>query len=476
MVQELRQLASELEQKPIVAIDIGTTKISVIIARASFDVDKYLSEEMITPNNLKLIINGIGVTPSYGMTEGGIYNIIKVSNSIRRAIDLAKTQLGIDSNNQFKSVLYSVAGVGLVKEEISQSISFDEPGHVITYDDLKRLYERAKNSATNSDNVLHIIPTEFHVRQGNRELSIRPIDNEIIGAVGDVLIGKFTLISIEQRNVKSLGQAIEQAGLKPDHVILQPLASTIATATNHEQEVGVLVIDIGGGTTDVLYMEDYRVEAVDSIDIAGNTIDNDLALIFKIPKKEARKIKEEFGSLIPSKKKQTVVVKVEGMGKDIKVSVNDLVGVMTARYYELFAKDVPMALSSLKNKGISHVVLTGGGSAVNGIELIARQAFQDAGVNGLFRNDVFVIKKGPDLWIDKKQSTVSFPPDPKSTSLIHSTAVGMLVYHIRELVADIVHGEKHKNNETEGNFMKSLSRLFRGWFGADADIDNDETF
>ncbi len=500
MKQELLELASELERIPVVAIDIGTTKVSVIIARASFNVDQYISEGRITPNNLRLIIDGMGVTPSFGMSDGSVYNIVKVSNSIKRAIDLAKIQVGIDGNTRFQRVLFSVAGVELKKEEISQSISFEDAGHIVTREDVKRLFARAKNSATNSSNVIHVIPTEFSVKQGNREVYLKPIINEVIGAVGDVLIGKFTLVSIDQKNVKILEKAIEQVGLEPDEVVLQPLASTLATTTPSAHETGVLVIDIGGGTTDLLYMKDHRVIEVSSIDIAGNTVDSDISKVFNIPLEDARKLKEKFGTLALSKKKQLIDISIEGRDKAIRLDTKELYNIIASRYAELFYDDIPRALETLsKNFGkrmyqqsadtysggeIPFVVLTGGGSNLAGIEVFAMYCFRNAIVKGVFRNNVEVVKRGPEGWIDKKQSIVRFPSDSNSTTLIHSTAIGMIVHYIQEKVADIVYSRQKRvseDNTIGSKLFQVVKNLFKGLRNPSTEThnyetDNDETF
>ncbi len=490
MKQELLELASELERRPIVAIDIGTTKVSVVIARAYFDVDKYLSEGMITPNNMRLIIDGMGVTQSFGMSEGKIYNIAKVVNSIRRAFDQAKTQLGIDGNTNFQRVLFSVAGVDLKKEIISQSISFEDAGHIVTREDVRRLFNRAKNSAANSNDVIHVIPIEFVIKRGDSEISLKPIMDEVIGAFGDSLMGKFSLVSIDQRNVNTLEHAIRQIGLDPDEVVLQPLASTLATTTPSNHETGVLVIDIGGGTTDLLYMKDYRIVEVNSIEIAGNTVDNDIASILRLPRKDARKLKEAIGSLIIShKQKRSIEVKVEGIPKPIHIDVNNLIEIIKARYYELFSEDIPKILKSLLTNTktgphaggeIPFVVLTGGGSNLDGLEMLAIQAFRDAEVPKIFRSDVYVTRRGPEMWIDSKTSTVRFPSNSDSTSLIYSTVVGMLVHYIREKVSDIVdygQQEKQKEESTEqGIFQSIVQKIFKSFTNFGNENEEDQTF
>ncbi|NPA34348.1 MAG: cell division protein FtsA [Chlorobi bacterium] len=498
MKQELLELATELERKPIVAIDVGTTKISVIIARASFNVDQYLAEGMITPRNLRLIVDGMGVTPSFGMREGSIYNINKVSSSIKRAMDLAKTQVGIEGNTNFQRVLFSVAGVALRKEDISQSISFEDTGHIITREDVRRLFARAKNSATNSSNVIHVIPTEFYVKQGNKDVPLKPIVNEIIGAVGDALIGKFTLVSIDQTNVNTLKMAIEWAGLSPDEVILQPLASTMATATPADQEIGVLVIDIGGGTTDLLYMKNHSIIEVNSIDIAGNTVDHDIKQLLNITLQEARRLKEKVGSLVISKnvrKDDRIDIFFDDKSHPVSVKVNQLIGIIAARYAELFSEDIPEALRSLArivnmqnyktNTGlydsgeISNVILTGGGSNLKGIEVLAAQCFGQTKISGVFRNNVQVRKKGPDMWIDVKQSTVQIPKGDNSNLLIHSTAVGMIVHYIQERVVDIVYSGQSKTTKDdlgESKLIQSIKQWFKGFLSSEGETDNDETF
>ncbi len=490
MRQELLEFASELERRPIVAIDIGTTKVSVLIARVAFDVGKYLSEGIITPNNTRLIIDGLGVTQSFGMSDGKIYNIAKVVNSIKRAFEQAKTQLAINGNTDFQRVLFSVAGVDLKKEKISQSISFEDAGHIVTREDVKRLFNRARNSAANSNDVIHVIPIEFSIKRGDSEIVLKPIMDEVIGALGDSLMGKFSVVSIDQRNVNTLEQAIMQVGLNPDEVVLQPLASTLATTTPSNHETGVLVIDIGGGTTDLLYMKDYRIVEANSIEIAGNTVDHDIASILCIPQKDARKLKEEIGSLITSQKqKSSIEVKIDGIPKPIRVDVNNLIEIIKARYYELFSDDIPKTLETLLTNAkagpyaggeIPFVVLTGGGSNLKGIELLAMQAFRNAVVPKIFRSDVYVTRRGPEMWIDTKVSTVRFPPDSNSSSLIYSTVVGMLVHYVREKISDIVDYGKQENKEEDksehGIFKTIVQKIFNSFTNLGNENDDDQTF
>lgn len=331
----------------IVALDIGTTKVCTLIAQK---------------NGQALDILGVGSHPSHGLKKGSVVNIEKTVQSIRSSIEEAKLMAGLDS---LESATIGIAG--------NHIYCFNSSGVVpvknkdITQADVERVIEAAKAVLIPSDReVIHVIPQEFKVDNTSG------IKNPV-GMFGSRLEVNVHIVTGKTPLIHNLVKCVEQAGLKANSIILQPLASSRSVLSQEEKELGVVLIDIGGGTTDVAVWKDGSLLHSQIIPVGGNHFTNDLAVALKVPHNEAERIKLNHGTVAASKINDTFVT-VQGLTgtKPREVSVSLIGDVLASRAEELFfvVKDI------VNERGLDHeitggYVITGGGALVKNLAELA---------------------------------------------------------------------------------------------------------
>ena len=227
--------------------------------------------------NNEIEIIGVGTNPSDGLKKGSVVNIDKTIKSIKTSVDEAKLMAGVDIDN---------ASIGIAGSHI---YSFDSTGVVavrgkeITEDDIERVIEAAKAVVIPSDReILHVIPQEYTIDNA------KGIKNPI-GMCGVRLEAKVHVVTGAVSLIQNLVNCVEKAGVKSDKIILQPLASSEAVISPEEKEMGVVLVDIGGGTTDVAIWKENSLVHTQIIPVGGNHFTNDLAVGLKIPHSEAEK-------------------------------------------------------------------------------------------------------------------------------------------------------------------------------------------
>lgn len=332
----------------IVALDIGTTKVCTLIAQKS-------------GKNLEIL--GVGSHPSQGLKKGSVVNIEKTVESIRNSIEEAKLMAGIE---ELESATVGIAG--------NHIYCFNSSGVVpvknkeINKSDVDRVIEAAKAVLIPSDReILHVIPQEFKV------------DNTVgiknpIGMCGSRLEVNVHIVTGKSPLIHNLIRCVEQAGLSANSVILQPIASSRSVLSYEEKELGVVLIDIGGGTTDIAVWKDGSLLHSQIIPLGGNHFTNDLAVALKIPHNEAERIKLTQGTVLKDPKLNDTYLTVQGLSgtRPREVALSFVAEVLGARAEELFSVINELVLEkNLQDQITGGYVLTGGGALIRNLAELA---------------------------------------------------------------------------------------------------------
>ena len=329
----------------LVGLDVGTTKICTLVARFS-------------PNN-KFEIIGIGNFPSYGLKKGCVVNIEKTVDSIRKSIMEAKIMAGVDFDN---------ATVGISGHHIASFNSQGEAdvrGDEINHSDIERVMADAKNIPLPAGReILHVIPQDF---------KIDDIDGvkDPLGICGSKIECKVHIVTGQVQLIQNLVKCVEAAGVFAEQITLQPIASSEATLSVEEKESGVVLVDIGGGTTDVAIWKDGSLAHSEIIPVGGNLFTNDLSLLLKIPFLEAEKLKIAYGNLLKEgiTSKQKIMIKWPLGEKPVELKViNEILLSRTEELFKLINRVVDE--SGNYSKLASGYVLTGGGSLIPGLNTL----------------------------------------------------------------------------------------------------------
>lgn len=332
----------------IVALDIGTTKVCTLIAQKS-------------GKNLEIL--GVGSHPSNGLKKGSVVNIEKTVESIRSSIEEAKLMAGIE---ELESATVGIAG--------NHIYCFNSSGVVpvknkeINQADVDRVIEAAKAVLIPSDReILHVIPQEFKV------------DNTVgiknpIGMCGSRLEVNVHIVTGKTPLIHNLVKCVEQAGLLANSIILQPIASSRSVLSTEEKELGVVLIDIGGGTTDIAVWKEGSLLHSQIIPLGGNHFTNDLAVALKIPHNEAERIKLTHGTVLKDAHLNETYLTVQGLSgtRPREVSLSFVGEVLGARAEELFQVIKEMVLEkNLQDEITGGFVLTGGGALIKNLPELA---------------------------------------------------------------------------------------------------------
>jgi len=330
----------------LIALDIGTTKVCTIIGAPNSETQS-------------LEIIGVGSHPSYGLKKGSVVNIDKTIRSIRCSIEEAKMMAGV---NEISEATIGIAGNHIYCFNSSGVVAVK--GKEITAQDVDRVIEAAKAVLIPSDReVLHVIPQEFRVD------STKGVKNPI-GMCGSRLEAHVHIVTGKTPLIQNLIKCVEASGIVAKDVILQPIASSRSVLTNEEKELGVVLIDVGGGTTDIAVWKDGSLIHSQIIPVGGNHFTNDLAVALKIPHNEAERIKVNHGCVLPEKVNQSAHITVNGLSntKPREVTIGQIADVLGARAEELFN----VVTTTLDEKNMLNLVsggfvITGGGSLIKGI-------------------------------------------------------------------------------------------------------------
>lgn len=329
----------------VVALDVGTTKVCTIIGSNQ-------------PTGTEII--GVGSHPSYGLKKGSVVNIDKTVRSIRCSIEEAKQMSGV---TDIGHATIGIAGNHIYCFNSSGVVAVK--GKEITDADVNRVIEAAKAVLIPSDReVLHVIPQEFRVD------NTAGIKNPV-GMCGSRLEAHVHIVTGKTPLIQNLIKCVEAAGVHADNIILQPIASSRSVLTTEEKELGVVLVDIGGGTTDIAIWKDGSLVHSQIVPVGGNHFTNDLAVALKIPHNEAERIKINHGCVLPEQVNQSAHVSVQGLSgtKPREVRLGVVAQVLGARAEELFGiVDTIVKDKELENLINGGYVITGGGALIKGLQ------------------------------------------------------------------------------------------------------------
>ncbi len=407
-------MAKQKESKLIVGLDIGTTKIVAIVG------------EITAQGTIEVI--GFGTAPSRGLKRGVVVNIEATVDSIQRAVEEAELMAGCKVN----AVFVGIAG-SHIRSMNSHGIVAIRSREVMS-SDIERVIDAAKAVAIPADQqIIHVLPQEFII--DNQE-GIR----EPIGMSGVRLESRVHMVTGSVSAAQNIVKCVRRCRLEVADIILEQLASSDAVLTEDERELGVCLIDIGGGTTDMAIFSDGAIRYTAVIPIAGDQVTNDIALALRTPTKAAEAIKIKYGCAMASFANTNDLIEVPTVGErgGRHLSRRHLAEVIEPRYDEIFA----LLQAELRRSGLEHlmaagIVLTGGGAKLQGVIELAESIFQVPVRLGLPQN-------------------ISGLPDVTHNPM-YATSVGLLLHgHRRQLL-----GQNEMNSAVNPGTMWSRMRQ---WF------------
>ncbi|TRW91387.1 cell division protein FtsA [Candidatus Methylobacter oryzae] len=378
-------MAKKTERNLIVGLDIGTSKVAAIVGELSSD------------GNIEII--GIGSTPSRGLKKGVVVNLESTVQSIQRAIEEAELMAGC----QIRSVYAGIAG-SHIRSLNSHGIVAIKDKEVTQYD-IDRVIDSARAVAIPADQkILHILPQEFVI-------DLQEGIKEPIGMSGIRLEAKVHMVTGSVSASQNIVKCIRRCGLEVDDIVLEQLASCNSVLTDDEKELGVCLIDIGGGTTDIAIFAEGAIKHTAVIPIAGDQVTNDIAVALRTPTLNAEDIKRKYACALTQLANVDEVIEVPSIGDRAprKISTQNLAEIIEPRYEELML----LVQSELRRSGYEEliaagIVLTGGSSKVMGLIDLAEEIFH------------MPVRMGGPQNVTGLTEVVKNP--------IHSTGVGLLMY------------------------------------------------
>lgn len=408
-------MSTPARNRMIVGLDIGTSKVVCIVGE-------------VTPEGLIEVV-GIGSHPSRGLKKGMVVNIESTVMSIQRAVEEAELMAGC----QIHSVSAGIAG-NHVRSMNSHGIVAIRDREVYQ-PDIERVIDAAQAVAIPADQkILHILPQEFVIdsQEGVKEP---------LGMSGVRLEAKVHLVTCAVNAAQNIEKCIRRCGLEVEEVILQQLASGQAVLTEDEKELGVCLVDIGGGTTDIAIFTDGAIKHTAVIPIAGDQVTNDIAMALRTPTPHAEEIKIKYACALAKIAGENEMIKVPSVGDraDRDLSRQALAEVVEPRYEELFTLiQAELRRSGFEDLVAAGIVLTGGTSKMEGVVELAEEIFhmpvsigRPQGFSGLVD-----IVKNP----------------------IYSTAVGLLLYGNQ----NAVDGEWSGKGLRQDGMLERLKKWFKG--------------
>jgi cell division protein FtsA len=412
-------MANASDNKMIVGLDIGTSKVVAIVGA-------------ITPEG-HLEIVGIGSHRSSGLKKGVVVNIESTVLSIQRAIEEAELMAGC----QIHSVYAGIAG--------SHIRSLNSHGIVAIRDrevfpqDLERVIDAAQAVAIPADQkILHILPQEFLIDDQDGV-------KEPLGMSGVRLEAKVHLVTCAVNAAQNIEKCIRRCGLEVEDIILEQLASSYAVLTDDEKELGVCVVDIGGGTTDIAIFKDGAIRHTGVIPIAGDQVTNDIAMALRTPTPNAEEIKIKYACALAKLTSPDETIKVPSVGdrQPRDLSRQALAEVVEPRYDELFTLvQAELRRSGYEDLIAAGIVLTGGTSKMEGVIELAEEIFH------------MPVRLGSPQNIRGLSDIVNNP--------IYSTGVGLLIYAMKQHQERSYSGSNSK--ESSGSLLSKIKKMFQSNF------------
>lgn len=337
-----------MEDQLLIGIDVGTTKVCTLVARQE------------TQDQLRIL--GVGIEPSQGLRKGVVVDLEAAAQAVARSVDKAERTSGVE----ILSALVSLAGSNV--SSVNSRGVVGVTGRVIDQDDVARAVDAARAVAIpHNREIVHVIQRSFNV-DGQDGIRMP------IGMHGYRLEVETHIITATAASVENLRQCIGAAGVEVAQFVLNPLASAEVVLNETERQMGVVVCDVGGGTTDMAIYVDGDVWHTAVLAIGGNHITSDIAQVLHLPNSQAEEIKLQHGHANPEEVDPAQYFNIRPFGEDdlVQVGHKDLVQIIHARVEEIFA----MVVQEIKRSGYdgllpAGMVLTGGTAALPGIQKIA---------------------------------------------------------------------------------------------------------
>ena len=404
----------------IVGLDIGTSKVVAIVGQVNAD------------GAMEVI--GIGSQPSRGMKKGVVVDIEATVRSIQRAVEEAELMAGC----QIHSVYGGIAG-SHVRSLNSHGIVAIRDREVLPAD-IDRVIDAAQAVAIPADQrTLHVLPQEYVV--DNQE-GVR----EPVGMSGVRLEAKVHLVTCAVNAAQNVEKCVRRCGLEVEDMILEQLASSYAVLTEDERELGVCMVDIGGGTTDIAIFTEGAIRHTANIPIAGDQVTNDIAMALRTPKQYAEEIKMKYACALTQLAGADETIKVPSVGDrpPRTLSRQNLAEVVEPRYDELFT----LIQAELRRSGFEDlipggIVLTGGSAKIEGAMELAEEIFH------------MPVRLGMPQGVAGLTDVVRNP--------IYATAVGLLLYGQR-MEQEGRGGGRRDSQEGGIDWLEKVKSWFKGNF------------
>ncbi len=407
-------MAKKSDKNLIVGLDIGTSKVVAIVG------------EMSPSEGIEVI--GIGSCQSRGLKKGVVVNIESTVHSIQRAVEEAELMAGCEIH----SVYAGIAGSHIRSLNSHGIVAIRD--NEVTVGDIDRVIDAARAVAIPADQrMLHILPQEFVI--DNQEGIKEPI-----GMSGVRLEAKVHMVTGAVSAAQNIIKCVRRCGLEVDDIILEQLASSYAVLTDDEKDLGVCIVDIGGGTTDLAVFTDGSIHHTAVIPIAGDQVTNDIAVALRTPTQHAEDIKVRYACALTQLANPDETIEVPSVGDRParRLARQTLAEVVEPRYEELFT----LVHSELQRSGFEDliaagIVLTGGSSKMEGAIELAEEIFH------------MPVRVGAPQHITGLSDVVKNP--------IYSTGVGLLLFGQRQVM------ESHHGRHADGGFRSVYERM-KSWF------------
>ena len=407
-------MSRKVDKSMIVGLDIGTSKITAIVGEVNEDQ--------------QLEIVGIGSHPSRGLKKGVVVNIESTVQSIQRCVEEAELMAGC----QIHSVYAGIAGSHIRSMNSHGIVAIKD--REVSASDVERVIDAARAVAIPADQrVLHVMPQEFVIDQ---QEGIR----EPVGMSGVRLEAKVHLVTGAESAAQNIIKCVRRCGLEVDDIILEQLASSYSVLTDDEKELGICLVDIGGGTTDVAVFTEGAIKHTAVIPIAGDQVTNDIAVAMRTPTQYAEEIKIKYACALRQLANPDDTIEVPSVGdrEPRRLSRQTLAEVVEPRYEELLSLvHAELRRSGFEDLVAAGVVLTGGSSKMEGVVDLAEEVFH------------MPVRLGLPQHVTGLVDVVRNP--------IHATGVGLLLFG-------------HKNQQrgevslfAESNVGSVLKRM-KNWF------------
>ena len=407
-------MAGSNDNKMVVGLDIGTSKVVAIVGA-------------VTPEG-ELEIVGIGSCRSNGLKKGVVVNIESTVHSIQRAVEEAELMAGC----RIHSVYAGIAGSHIKSLNSHGIVAIRD--REVTQADIDRVIDAAQAVAIPADQkILHILPQEFVI---DSQEGIK----EPMGMSGVRLEAKVHLVTCAVNAAQNIEKCVKRCGLEVDDIILEQLASSHAILTEDEKELGVCVVDIGGGTTDIAVFTGGAIRHTAVIPIAGDQVTNDIAMALRTPTQNAEEIKIKYACALTQLAGADETIKVPSVGDRAPrdLSRQALAEVVEPRYEELFT----LVQSELRRSGFEDlipagIVITGGSSTMEGVVELAEEIFH------------MPVRLACPQAVSGMTEVVNNP--------IYATGVGLLIHGFRQM-------DLGRAPVLKGEDAPSLFERMKAWF------------